>query len=459
MGGGAGDHDEVLNYVNTYSTPSELRITDMRISTIVGAPMRCPLIKISTNQDIEGYGEVRDLASRRYALMLKSRILGENPCNVDRLFRRIKQFGGHARQGGGVCGIEVALWDLAGKAYGLPIHAMLGGKFRDKVRVYCDTHVRGHDTGEAMGEALKKRMATGFTFLKMDVGIDLLRGVPHALSGPEDFLQSLMPDREALAMLHSQDPEKGRAVRRRHVDAENVMHPFTGVHITETGLDVLDQYVANVRSIIGYQVPLAADHFGHIGLEDCIKIARRLDKFNLAWYEDMLPWQMTDQYVRLASSCTTPICTGEDIYLKESFRPLLESGGVSIIHPDILSSGGIYENKKIGDMAQDHGVAMAVHMAESPIACMAAVHSVAATENFLVLENHAADVPWWNEIVNGLPNPIIQDGFIQVPDAPGLGIESLNDEVIRAHLAPEERALWASTEEWDDETSHDRLWS
>ena len=110
-------------------------------------------------------------------------------------------------------------------------------------------------------------------------------------------------------------------------------------------------------------------------------------------------------------------------------------------------------------MAQDYGVGMAVHMAESPIACMAAVHSVAATENLLALENHSVDTPWWNEIVNGLPNLIIQDGFIQVPDAPGLGIDSLNDEVIQAHLDPEDPGLWVSTEEWDEDNSHDRLWS
>jgi L-alanine-DL-glutamate epimerase-like enolase superfamily enzyme len=102
---------------------------------------------------------------------------------------------------------------------------------------------------------------------------------------------------------------------------------------------------------------------------------------------------------------------------------------------------------------------MAVHMAESPIACMAAVHSVAATENFLALENHSIDVPWWNEIANGLPNPVVQDGFIEVPETPGLGIESLNDEVIAEHLAPEETELWAPTDEWDEERSHDRLWS
>ncbi|GJM79095.1 hypothetical protein HMSSN139_15910 [Paenibacillus sp. HMSSN-139] len=121
-------------------------------------------------------------------------------------------------------------------------------------------------------------------------------------------------------------------------------------------------------------MPLAIDHFGHIGLEDCIKLGRRIDKFNLAWMEDMIPWQYTDQYARLARAVTTPICTGEDIYLKDNFKPLLEAGGVSVVHPDVLTSGGILETKKIGDMAQDYGVAMAIHMAESPIACLAAAH-------------------------------------------------------------------------------------
>ena len=453
------NYDATLEHVNTYSSPSDLRITDMRFATIVGAPMRCPLIKITTNQGIEGYGEVRDWASKRFALTLKSRLLNQNPCNVNKLFRRIKQFGYHSRQGGGVSGVEVALWDLAGKAYGVPVHAMLGGKFRDKVRVYCDTDLHGRNTGTAMGEALKVRMEMGFTFLKMDVGIGLLREVPGALSGPRDFIEQLMPPRHVWAKYRDADAKTKMALRQRAYDVQNVMHAFTGIHVTEAGLDYLEQYVADVRAVIGYEVPLATDHFGHIGVEDCIKIARRLDKFNLAWYEDMIPWQMTDQYVRLAHACTTPVCTGEDIYLKEGFRPLLESGGVSVIHPDILTSGGIYENQKIGDLAQEHGVAMAVHMAESPIACMAAVHSVAATENFLALENHSIDIPWWNDIANGLPNPIIQDGFIVVPDAPGLGIESLNDEVIAEHIDPTEPGLWESTGEWDVDYSHDRLWS
>ena len=133
------DAEAALGNVQTTSKPSELKITDIRAAVIAKAPMLDPIIRIDTNQGISGYGEVRDGASKTYALMLKSRLIGENPCNVDKLFRKIKQFGGHARQGGGVCAVEMACWDLAGKAYGVPVYQMLGGKFRDRVRLYADT--------------------------------------------------------------------------------------------------------------------------------------------------------------------------------------------------------------------------------------------------------------------------------------------------------------------------------
>ena len=177
--------------VNTNSSPSELRITDMRFVDIDGAPKRCTLIKIMTNQGLTGYGEVRDASSKLYAQMLKSRILGENPCNVDKIFHKIKQFGGHSRQGGGVSGVEIALWDLAGKAYGVPLYQLLGGKFRDEVRGYCDTDVDGRHTGRDMGLALKKRMDMGFTFLKMDLGIGLLMDEPGTINAPLGFIDDM----------------------------------------------------------------------------------------------------------------------------------------------------------------------------------------------------------------------------------------------------------------------------
>lgn len=443
--------------VNRCSGPSDLRITDIRFTDVVGAPMHCTLMKICTNQGIVGLGEVRDAGNRVFAEMLKSRLLGENPCNVEKLFRRIKQFGYHARQGGGVCGIEVALWDLAGKAYGVPVYQMLGGKYRDKIRIYCDTDVSGKHTGTDMGRALKARMDKGFTFLKMDLGLGELFGEPGTICAPlgliEEMHEAGRKARDAATV------EEKRYWRNRSYDFNNIPHPFTGIHLTEKGFDMLEQYVKEVREVIGYEVPLAIDHFGHIGVEDCIKLCRRIEKYNIAWAEDMIPWQYTDQYVRLSNATTIPICTGEDIYLAEGFEPLLQARGVSVIHPDILTSGGILENKRIGDLAQRHGVAMAVHMAESPVSAYACVHSVAATENFYVLENHSVDVPWWDDMTLGTPKKIVENGFITVPDKPGLGVDDYNDEVLREHLDPKYPVMWAETSHWDDVYSHDRLWS
>ena len=155
------ENEWISGNVNTCSSPSELKITDIRVVNLDGAPKHCILIKVYTNQGLVGYGEARDASSATYVLMLKSRLIGENPCNVDKLFRRIRQFGGHSRQGGGVSGIEIALWDLAGKAYGVPLYQLLGGKFRDKVRMYGDTDVEGKHTGIDMGNALVRQKADG----------------------------------------------------------------------------------------------------------------------------------------------------------------------------------------------------------------------------------------------------------------------------------------------------------
>ena len=457
----AENFEQTLAHVNTNSKPSDLRITDMRFVDIVGAPMHCTLLRIETNQGITGYGEVRDGASKLYAQMLKRVLIGENPCNIDKIFRRIKQFGGMSRQAGGVCGVELALWDIAGKAYGIPVYQMLGGKFRDKVRMYCDTDVDGKDTGLNMGDALKKRVEKhGYTMLKMDLGINQLWDVEGGLSAPVGFLDEYHHTAEMAREAKARgDKAAARWWANRSYDQNNIAHPFTGIHITKKGFDYLENYVKEVRSVIGYEIPLSIDHFGHIGVEDCIKLANRLEDYNMCWLEDMIPWQLTEQYVRLHNASTTPIATGEDIYLLENFKPLLDNRAVSIIHPDILSSGGIYETKKIGDYAEECGVAMALHMAETPVACLAAVHVAAATNNFLGLEFHSNDVDWWSDMVKDTEKPRIVDGFMAVPEKPGIGIDELDDEVLKEHIHPEIPGLWESTDEWNDWDSHDRLWS
>ena len=416
--------EAAMQNVNRNSRPSELKITDLRVAVVERAPMTCPLIRIDTNQGIYGLGEVRDGASKTYALMLKSRLVNENPCNVDKLFRKIKQFGGHARQAGGVCAIEMALWDLAGKAYNVPAYQLLGGKFRDRIRIYCDTD-ESHDP-KVYAERMKERLKKGFTFLKMDLGVDMVAEIPGTLSGYKD------------------------------VDRNNLEHPFTGIEITEKGIALMSDYVAQIREIIGNDVPLSADHFGHIGVNSCIRLGKALEKFNMAWLEDMVPWFYTDFLKRIADAVDVPILTGEDIYLEEEFAKLCDAHAVDIVHPDLATAGGLLETKKIGDYAEERGVAMAMHFAGTPVSCMANIHCAAATRNFLVLENHSVDIPWWDDLVSGIPKPIVNGGYIAVPEGPGLGI-ALNDEVVRQHLL--EPGYFDPTPGWDKEKSHDRLWS
>jgi L-alanine-DL-glutamate epimerase-like enolase superfamily enzyme len=421
--------DLVQSNVTRASEPSALKITDLRVAVVVKAPMTCPLIRIDTNQGISGYGEVRDGASETYALFLKSRVVGENPCNVDKVFRKIKQFGGHARQAGGVCGIEMALMDLAGKAWGVPAWQMLGGRFRDRVRLYADTD-QTPDPQE-QGRRLRERMDRGITYLKQDFGIGLLRDVPGTLSMPV-----------------------GMQIR----DATQIMHPFTGIEITEKGVAWLSDWVGQVREVIGMEIPLSTDHYGHIGVNSCIKLSRAMEKWNLAWMEDMVPWQFGELMKKIRENTTVPILTGEDIYLKEEFIKLIDMGAVDMIHPDLASSGGLIETKKIGDYAMERGVPMAMHFAGTPVSFMANVHCAAATENFLCLEHHSMDVPWWESMVRTLDGqPLIEKGFAVVPTGPGLGID-VNEDVVRQHLRPG-TGYFDPTPQWDQERSWDRLWS
>ena len=437
---------------------SNLKITDLRVANIDGVPKHCILLKIYTNQGIVGYGEVRDASSATYALMLKSRLLGENPLNVEKLFRRIKQFGGHSRQGGGVSGIEIALWDIVGKAYGVPVYQLLGGKYRDKVRMYCDTDVDGKHTGTDMGNALKKRMEMGYTFLKMDLGIELMLDEPGCLNAPSGLLEDIKKY-SMKAINHQKGSIDRDMMLGKNYEVFTIPHYATGIHITEKGLDYLENYVKEVRDVIGYEVPLAIDHFGHVCVEDCIRFAKRLEKYNIAWMEDISPWQYTNHFKKLAEHTTVPVCTGEDIYLAENFEPLMASGAVQVIHPDMLTIGGFGEMKKVANLCDKYGVAMAIHMAESPIGCMAAIHAAAAIQNVLAVEFHSTDCPEWNNIALGIDNPLIVDGFARVPDAPGLGIEALNEELIAKYIHKDYPGQWESTDAWDHEWANDREWS
>lgn len=456
---------KLLDKVRTCSKPSQLKITDIKYCKLDIPPWGTHLVRVETNQGICGYGELRDGASPTYLKMLKSRLLGENPCDVDRLFRKIKPFGGPARQSAGVCAIELALWDLAGKAYDVPVYQFLGGRFRDKVRLYGDIHIEeGRSTGilmppEKVGSILKGYMEQGFTVLKI-LSMELLVAKEGNASGPLDWMEELHKAEE-----HARNvSRKGNQADTARANAilynfNSVSHPFTNMHITEQGLDELENYIERVRAVIGNKVPLALDHLGHFPLPDMIRIARRLERFHLAWLEDPLPWYLTQQYRELRQHTTTSIATGEDMYLAESFEPLLAAGGLDMVHPDLLTIGGILEGKRLNDLAGRHGVSMAMHMCESPIACIAAAHLCTACENIFALEYDAFDSPWWEDLIIGGAKPFLHNGFAQVSDAPGLGITGIDEALVREHGPIKEGSVWQSTDEWDQERSLDRIWS
>src|SRR5690242_2918239 len=286
-----GNPASAVQNVNTNSSPSQLKITDLRVAVVVKAPMTCPIIRIDTNQGVYGLGEVRDGASPTYALMLKSRLLGENPCQVDKLFRKIKQFGGPSRQAGGVCGIEMALWDIAGKVWGVPIYQMLGGKFRDRIRVYADT-TESPDPLIYAKRMKARKDEIGLTWLKMDLGIDVVANKPGTVTRPSGLTRE---------------------------EETFLPHPLVATEVTDKGIELMSEYVAAVREAVGMEIPLSMDHLGHIGVNSCIRLGRAFEKFNLAWMEDLIPWQYTELWKQITDSIPTPTLTGEDIFLKEDF--------------------------------------------------------------------------------------------------------------------------------------------
>jgi L-alanine-DL-glutamate epimerase-like enolase superfamily enzyme len=438
--------ERVTSNVSRLSNPSELKITDMRYCVLELAKdgSRNPIIRIDTNQGIYGLGEVRDSADERYALFLKSRILGENPCNVEMLFKIIKQFGSHGRQGGGVSGVEMALWDLAGKAYNVPTWQLLGGRYRDKVRLY--SYIPVHDWAnmdvEKFKADVKQRIdIQGYTWLKFYPSLEFIGHIPGITVNSKFWSAPKYADLTSYS---------------------RTKQPFTQLQITEKGLDEVARYVDFVRSVVGYEIPLSADGFGNYDINNCIRVGKALDPYRLAWLEDMLSWEMTDQCKVLTEAIETPTITGEDIYLKEEFIKLCNNHAVDLIHPDLHTAGGILETKKIGDYAEEKGVAMAMHCSSTPVGFMASVHCAAATQNFLALEmtTQAVDNPWWENLVKTTDGrKLAEHGFANVPaSAPGLGIE-LNDDEVKKHPFPTDKSFFAPTPQWNDKRSADHLWS
>lgn len=416
----------IENAITTHSNPSELRITDMRLA-VVAANYDYPILRIDTNQGVYGLGEVRDAGHAVNALQFKSMLIGQNPCNVDMIFRAIKRFGNWGREGGGVSGIEIALMDLIGKVYGVPCYQLLGGKYRDKVRLYGDTPTPDDPTPEDFVEAVKGRRDRGLTWIKFDLRPSLFETGDSPLIGHD--------------ARHETDFEMGKWFKAPMAGR--------GVKLTEETIERAAHVVSEVRKAVGNGIQLCVDHFGenYLTADEVIRLGKALEPYNLAWMEDPVSRFDIPGHKVVADALLTPIAAGEDLYLRDGFREAIQTRAFDIVHPDLLTSGGLMETKRISDDAEEQGIPTALHCAGSPIGFMANIHTAAAISSFLACEHHGLDLPFWEGLVTGLPKNYMADGYVTVPDAPGLGID-LNLEAIEENLRTP-GTMFLPTDEWN----------
>ena len=393
-----------------------MKITDLRCA-IIG---RNPVVRIVTDQGISGYGQAESTKPylKPMVLFYKDYILGENPTDVERVMLKIRRMGAFKPWGSAVSAIEIALWDIAGQAAGLPVYKLLGGKIRDRVRVY-NGGVRFPMTGYspkdyAENMAKMKEAKEGFTLIKQAVGFHNM-GMMNQVPGS-----------------WFDDPRGGAP------------HANRGL-MTERGLKQVIACVEAMKSVLGDEIGLALDCGPGWTVKDAISFARALEPLHITWLEDLItgdyvPYVNADVYREVTQSTSVPIHTGEQIYLRQNFKELIEKQAVNVVGPDPEDVGGIAELKWIAEYADLHGILMAPHgIFDGLIGLAAHVHAAAAMpQNYIAFEYMLGQPDWWYDIIEGLPNPIVKRGFIDVWDRPGLGV-TFNIQAAKKHLEEEDR--------------------
>jgi L-alanine-DL-glutamate epimerase-like enolase superfamily enzyme len=394
-----------------------MKITDIKCAMIG----RNLIIRIVSDEGVSGYGAVESFkpSLKSQVLALKEGLLGMDPTTVERCVRKIRPRGGFKPFGAAVSAIEVALWDLAGRAAGLPVHKLLGGKVRDAVRVYngamrAPMTSFGIEDFRAAAECMRDR-PEGFTIVKQAIGFH----------GPMKRWPGL------------------------HLGEAQPGYSFPGTIIggmlTEKGLDHLVACVAAMKDVLGKDVGLALDCGPGFTPVDALRFAKAVEPYNILWLEDLIagdytPFIQADVYRELSTRSLVPIHTGEQIYLRQNFKELIERKAVHVIGPDPLDVGGLAELKWIAEYAELHGIQIAPHGVGNGLLGLAALAQVCATlpDNFIAFECPAGEPAWWYEILEGFSEPIVKDGFVTVSDKPGLGIE-FNIERTLQYLGEEDR--------------------
>ncbi|MHA6246776.1 mandelate racemase/muconate lactonizing enzyme family protein [Pontibacter sp. CAU 1760] len=376
------------------SSPSDLKITDIKAGYIRNG--HSLFVKVHTNQGIWGCGEAVDATPGTYHLvkMFGERIKGKSPLNVNRLFEDVRKSGFFEGAQGGMyiavlSAIETALWDLTGKALGVPVYQLLGGKYRDKIRVYCDTaaYRERNPTPQMYGTAAKDVVKRGFTAVKLDID-------------------------------EASDPNKYDHYNWTASPAE---------------LERMYNQIAAVREAVGPHIDICVDMHGRYDATTGHRVAKMMEPLNLMFLEEPVPAENVDALKLITDSTSTPICVGENLYLAHGFRRLLEIGAADMVMPDLQKAGGLGEGQRIANLANLHYVPFSPHMVGSYLAAMASSHVCASVPNFAILEwqLYFHTDPMFKDIVT-FEGDMIKDGHIVLRDKPGIGVD-INEEGMKKY--------------------------
>ena len=386
-------YETAIQQAEKASAPSDLKITDIKCGYIGGSLF----VKINTNQGIYGCGEGVDAVGGTYQLVqsMGRRLRNQSPLNVNRIFEDIRR-GGHF--GGGQSGvyvavlsaIECALWDLAGKALNVPVYQLLGGKFRDKIRVYSDTALyrSNNPLPKEFADAAVNAVKMGFNAIKFDID-------------------------------QAGDPNK--------YDRYN----WTA---SQGELQRMYDQLAAVREAVGPKIDIAVDMHGRYDLNTALAISRKVEPLNLLWLEEPVPAENIEAFRLIAQETSTPIAAGENIYLGYGFRKLLEIGGVEAVMPDLQKCGGLGEGQRIANLANLYYIPFAPHMVATFLGAMACAHVCASVPNFMIMEwqSYFHTNKMYKEIVTFDEDTWVKDSFIKVSNKPGIGVD-LNIEAMKQY--------------------------
>jgi len=379
-----------------------MKITSIKTAASTGHCMHL-WVKVETDAGVTGIGECVHGGYPAISIIneLAPKLVGLDPFEIDKIFedtRRSLVFeGGFAGAFiTALTGIEIALWDLKGKALGVPIYELMGGKFRDRIRVYADCEVSPGLNFDETKQVVDGILERGFNALKIDLDI---------------FAYG-------------------------HIGSETEHYVKDRFNMTPTGWehDRMVKLAEMVVEAAGPNVEVATDLHTRLDKHSAIRLARDLEPLKLMWLEEPIPPENIDTMREITAATSTPICAGENLYLRHGFRELIEKHAVDIIMPDIPKCGGLSECRKIANMAEIYSIPFAPHNVSSPIGTMASAHVCATIPNFLVLEFHWTERDYWTTIIKE-DRDIIKDGYIEMSDAPGIGLE-LDEEVAQKYQYP-----------------------